>query len=109
MARKGLLEMWPTPHGFSKDGLSNGPSGNELGNAVNRMLPTPRACDADKNIRTAAERAKERLRRKNGEDLPTVVGGSLNPNWVEWLMGYPIGWTDLKDSATPSSRKSRKR
>ena len=24
--------------------------------------------------------------------------GSLNPNWVEWLMGYPIGWTDLKDS-----------
>ena len=23
--------------------------------------------------------------------------GSLNPNWVEWLMGFPIGWTDLKD------------
>ena len=23
--------------------------------------------------------------------------GTLNPNWVEWLMGYPIGWTDLKD------------
>ena len=20
-------------------------------------------------------------------------GGSLNPEWVEWLMGYPIGWT----------------
>ena len=34
------------------------------------------------------------------------VGGKLNPNWVEWLMGYPIGWTDLKDSATPSCRKS---
>jgi len=24
------------------------------------------------------------------------VGGSLNPMWVEWLMGWPIGWTDLK-------------
>jgi hypothetical protein len=24
-------------------------------------------------------------------------GGSLNPTWVEWLMGYPEGWTDLKD------------
>ena len=24
-------------------------------------------------------------------------GGSLNPTWVEWLMGYPIGWTDLED------------
>lgn len=22
-------------------------------------------------------------------------GGQLNPTWVEWLMGYPIGWTDL--------------
>ena len=21
--------------------------------------------------------------------------GYLNPNWIEWLMGYPIGWTDL--------------
>jgi len=25
------------------------------------------------------------------------LGGSLNPTWVEWLMGYPEGWTDLKD------------
>lgn len=22
-------------------------------------------------------------------------GGQLNPTWVEWLMGFPIGWTDL--------------
>jgi hypothetical protein len=21
--------------------------------------------------------------------------GSLNPTWVEWLMGYPTGYTDL--------------
>ena len=36
-------------------------------------------------------------------------GGSLNPQWVEWLMGYPEGWTDLGDSATPSSRKSSRK
>ena len=24
-------------------------------------------------------------------------GGSLNPTWVEWLMGFPTGWTDLED------------
>jgi hypothetical protein len=36
-----------------------------------------------------------------------VVSGSLNPTWVEWLMGYPLGWTDCGDSGTRSSRKSR--
>lgn len=24
-----------------------------------------------------------------------VVTGQLNPTWVEWLMGFPLGWTDL--------------
>jgi hypothetical protein len=24
-------------------------------------------------------------------------GGRLNPTWVEWLMGFPLGWTDLED------------
>ena len=24
------------------------------------------------------------------------TGGKLNPTWVEWLMGWPLGWTDLK-------------
>lgn len=22
-------------------------------------------------------------------------GGKLNPEWVEWLMGWGVGWTDL--------------
>lgn len=28
------------------------------------------------------------------------AGGSLNPEWVEWLMGWPIGHTDCDASAT---------
>lgn len=24
-----------------------------------------------------------------------MAGGQLNPAWVEWLMGWPIGWTSL--------------
>ncbi len=44
-----------------------------------------------------------------GEEEGKKLGcQSLNPYWVEWLMGYPLGWTDLGDSATPSFRKSRK-
>ncbi|MCX4384858.1 MAG: hypothetical protein OSJ39_03570 [Clostridia bacterium] len=27
-------------------------------------------------------------------------GGKLNPTWVEWLMGFPLGWTDLDASGT---------
>lgn len=23
--------------------------------------------------------------------------GQLNPEWVEWLMGYPVGWTESED------------
>lgn len=26
--------------------------------------------------------------------------GLLNPAWVEWLAGFPIGWTDLEESET---------
>jgi len=37
---------------------------------------------------------------------PSREHGSLNPMWVEWLMGFPTGWTDLKPSETPSSRRS---
>ncbi len=29
-----------------------------------------------------------------------ATGGQLNPTWVEWLMGWPIGWTDLKPLET---------
>ena len=32
--------------------------------------------------------------------------GQLNPTWVEWLMGYPSGWTDLNHLETVSSPKS---
>jgi hypothetical protein len=28
--------------------------------------------------------------------LEDQVGGQLNPDWVEWLMNWPIGWTSLK-------------
>jgi hypothetical protein len=33
-----------------------------------------------------------------------VVSGQLNPTWVEWLMGWPIGATDLRPLATDKFR-----
>ena len=32
----------------------------------------------------------------SGHALPAQAGGQLNPDWVEWLMGWPIEWTGLK-------------
>jgi len=113
--------IWfPTPHGFSKDGKSNGPSGNELGRAVNRsMLPTPRnstGADCSKkhlnlggyvrmfptpcaqdSQQAGSKNAKHLTLHRKIMDMPgESPGGSLNPTWVEWLMGWPLGWTDLK-------------
>jgi hypothetical protein len=32
------------------------------------------------------------------------ITGPLNPTWVEWLMGWPTGWTDLKQLGTDKFR-----
>ena len=32
--------------------------------------------------------------------------GPMNPAYLEYVMGYPIGWTELSPSATPSSRNN---
>lgn len=31
---------------------------------------------------------------------PAPASGLLNPQWVEWLMGWPLGWTDLRPLET---------
>jgi hypothetical protein len=33
-------------------------------------------------------------------------GGRLNPEWVEWLMGFPVGHTASEPLAMPLCRKS---
>lgn len=46
--------------------------------------------------RKVQTRTGDRLTRSNLEEEVAVVqgnGGYLNPDWVEWLMGWPIGWT----------------
>lgn len=31
---------------------------------------------------------------KRSDPEGTAAGGQLNPDWCEWLMGWPVGWTD---------------
>jgi hypothetical protein len=35
--------------------------------------------------------------------LATQNGGQLNPTWVAWLMGWPLGWSNLKPLETDKS------
>ncbi len=97
--------LWPTPRTTGLDGGSNSrKAAKERG-----MWPTPKASDGEKGIRTpdGCARMMERANRKNGQDLPTMAGGTLNPTWVEWLMGYPLGWTVLEDWAMQWYRPKR--
>jgi hypothetical protein len=40
-------------------------------------------------------------------NLGEVVGGPLNADWTEWLMGWPIEWTDLRPLAMDRFRSWR--
>jgi hypothetical protein len=52
-----------------------------------RMWPTPTKTIEPKQSIGAIEM---------GVAPEAAVGGMLNPAWVEWLMGWPIGWTELQ-------------
>lgn len=66
--------------------------------ARKNLWPTP--LKRDGRTFKGAQRSPNSL---GSEPLVVQVGGTLNPTWVEWLMGYPAGWTALDPLATPSS------
>ena len=68
-----------------------------------RMWPTPSASDNRDRGNMSNPCLQKRIEKGKQLMLSQVVhptSGKLNPNWVEWLMGYPTGHTDLKDSET---------
>nr|DAK87130.1 MAG TPA: hypothetical protein [Caudoviricetes sp.] len=97
------VRLWPTPRANEgKDVLQSVPPSRQkepgkcnLTQAVAlEMLATPCARD----YRTGQRRRWEDPKRAN--NLNDQIGGQLNPMWVEWLQGFPIGWTDLNASET---------
>jgi len=107
--------MWPTPTQDSATDRSKKYSqgGTPLTLAVKeqQMWPTPRAA---LGMTFTLSQGMANLRYKKYLETEVAYqekapGGTLNPMWVEWLMGYPAGYTDLKDWAILSSRKSPKK
>ena len=75
-------------------------TGNPIGYmTAEKLFPTPTTRDY-KGARSP-EAMKKTGRNPMTNSLPDAVenqgeDGKLNPMWVEWLMGWPLGWTELK-------------
>ena len=83
---------------------SSSPNMGEVEEAeLRKMYPTPKCQDSRAAL---TDRGKCNLGEvvHGGELTPQTREARLNPNWVEWLMGWPIGWTDLRPSATDKYR-----
>lgn len=65
-----------------------------------RLWPTPRAADSTGTGAAGSKSAEHDLERQNLKGVVMYTPGAapgeqLNPDWVEWLMGYPIGWSEV--------------
>lgn len=103
--------MMPTPTvcgNYNRKGASK-TSGDGLATYVAKW-PTPRCHDRKKMSLTEMDRKSPCLAALVKWPTNEKVGGTLNPTWVEWLMGWPIGHTELKHWGTakfPSRRQPR--
>jgi DNA (cytosine-5)-methyltransferase 1 len=100
-SRKALKkrQMWPTPRAQeparTSEGYGRGLKELVEGKQQIKRWSTPWTKDmcggsgawAQLKANTSIEEARA---------MGAGNGGKLNPMWVEWLMGWPLGWTDLK-------------
>jgi len=106
-ALKKRMESWPTPDAncgargtqelWTAKRKSGQPAQYSINQAVrDKMFPTPTA-------HNSKECASPSEYNRDTPSLATHAGGKLNPMWVEWLMGWPLGHTDLKPLETDKS------
>lgn len=95
--------LFPTPKAQEPGTTSEG-YGDCLNDVVHgrkgwgkQMLPIPTAsqCKGVRKAETMALTGRNPMTNSLGDAVMEMDGGQLNPEWVEWLMGFPTGWTDL--------------
>ncbi|MDR2780598.1 MAG: hypothetical protein LBB28_05690, partial [Synergistaceae bacterium] len=93
-----IAHLFPTPRASDSDKELRTPGGamKEMsrGHGISlpahiQLYPTPTRNDA-KNNNQPSQRTENGRR---SDQLNVSAGGALNPDWVEWLMGFPVGWT----------------
>ena len=81
--------LWPTPTArATRDSPSERRRNSPSLESVVKQWPTPRVADSK-------GQGMSRARADKPDSLSAQLGGQLNPTWVELLMGFPPGWTDL--------------
>ena len=99
---------WPTPKANDAEKRGNFDTSNPRNGlpAAVRKWPTPTSSLGTKGGRVTPRKTREggtlieavlartvATMAKNSRPLSEQIGGQLNPTWVEWLMGWPLGWT----------------
>jgi len=112
---QGKVPLWPTPN--AGDAKQTGNVENWTRRQAEKSLvgiklqqslavavakwPTPSAGDGKGSGKTGTCRDRLDYATERGQTKtqtypdPPMVGGKLNPMWVEWLMGWPIGHSGL--------------
>lgn len=112
--------LWPTPTAaegskipatanYGQIGLNNHPR-------IRGVVMRPKQTKSGKFPTPTAHNSKEggfpaEFTRNTPSLNAVALGGTqtpqmpLNPVWVEWLMGWPLGWTDLKPLETDKFRQ----
>jgi hypothetical protein len=93
-------QYWPTPKATLRGDCPSERRRRtpDLAAAV-KMWPTPQASDNRDRGNLSSGAVKRRMEKGKQISLSqsvSEVSGQLNPTWVEWLMGFPTGHTDLK-------------
>ena len=87
------LKLWPTPRkeGYDAQGKGHGDLQYEV---KAKLWPTP-------TVQDGANNAGLSQMERNSLSLNALAGGSLNPEFVEALMMFPIGHTRLQPNESP--------
>jgi hypothetical protein len=108
----GAVRLWPTPTAASYGSSNNGSprdgrreayatKGRPSLAAEVKLWPTPVSRDA--KGRTGW------IDPDRHHGMPDVAGWPLNPAWVECLMSFPVGWTELPPGEVPTKKRGNLR
>ena len=96
----GLKDLSPSSKTLTRWGITQG--GLSLGVDMSVLTTTETECGylPTPTCHNAKEGAYPAEFRRKTPTLAAQIGGKVNPDWNESRMGWPIGWTDLKQLET---------